>query len=117
MEKWEDGIVHQNASNASKRILLTMRNILVCESLLFLDESGKGHPCQKRAFILLKFEVIFNSNIFSRWHKVVMSIGNQKFGIPRKYQYQIGIWYFCLKFLGISSYFIGILSTIFLKFG
>ena len=29
-----------------------------------------------------------------------MSIGNQKFGIPRKYQYQIGIWYFCPKFLG-----------------
>ena len=30
-----------------------------------------------------------------------MSIGNQEFGIPRKYQNQIGIWYFCLKFLGI----------------
>ena len=30
-----------------------------------------------------------------------MSIGNQKFGIPRKYQNQIGIWYFCPKFLGI----------------
>ena len=29
-----------------------------------------------------------------------MSIGNQEFGIPRKYQYQIGIWYLCLKFLG-----------------
>ena len=30
-----------------------------------------------------------------------MSIGNQEFGIPRKYQYQIGIWYLCPKFLGI----------------
>ena len=29
-----------------------------------------------------------------------MSIGNQEFGIPRKYQYQIGIWYLCFKFLG-----------------
>ena len=34
-----------------------------------------------------------------------MSIGNQKIGIPRKYQYQIGIWYFCRKFVGISSVF------------
>ena len=32
---------------------------------------------------------------------LVMSIGSQKFGILRKYQYQIGIWYLCLKFLGI----------------
>ena len=30
-----------------------------------------------------------------------MSIGNQEFDIPRKYQYQIGIWYLCPKFLGI----------------
>ena len=30
-----------------------------------------------------------------------MSIGNREFGIPRKYQYQIGIWYLCPKFLGI----------------
>ena len=36
---------------------------------------------------------------------LVMSIGNQKFGIPRKYQCQIGIWYFCPKFLGILSVF------------
>ena len=35
------------------------------------------------------------------WSELVMSIGNQKFGIPRKYQSQIGIWYFCPKFLGI----------------
>ena len=34
-----------------------------------------------------------------------MPIGNQKFGIPRKYQYQIGIWYFCPKFLGIFLVF------------
>ena len=34
-----------------------------------------------------------------------MSIGNQKFGIPRKYQYQIGIWYFCPTFLGIFLVF------------
>ena len=26
---------------ASKRILLTLRNILVCESLLFIDENGR----------------------------------------------------------------------------
>ena len=34
-----------------------------------------------------------------------MPIGNQKFGIPRKYQYQIGIWYYCPKFLGIFFVF------------
>ena len=34
-----------------------------------------------------------------------MSIGNQKFDIPRKYQNQIGIWYFCPKFLGIFLVF------------
>ena len=34
-----------------------------------------------------------------------MSIGNQEFGIPRKYQYQIGVWYLCLKFLGIFLVF------------
>ena len=34
-----------------------------------------------------------------------MSIGNQKFGIPRKYQNQIGIWYFCPIFLGIFLVF------------
>ena len=28
-----------------------------------------------------------------------------EFGIPRKYQYQIGIWYFCPKFLGIFLVF------------
>ena len=51
---------------------------------------------------------------YTQW--LVMSIGNQKFGIiPRKYQYQIGIWYFCPKFLG--TYFIGILSVVYLKFG
>ena len=37
--------------------------------------------------------------------QVVMSIGNQKFGIPRKYQYQIGIWYCFPKFLGIFLVF------------
>ena len=36
---------------------------------------------------------------------LVMSIGKQKFGIPRKYQYQIGIWYFFPKFLGIFLVF------------
>ena len=34
-----------------------------------------------------------------------MSIGNQKFGVPRKYQNQIGLWYFCPKFLGIFLVF------------
>ena len=34
-----------------------------------------------------------------------MPVGNHKFGIPRKYQYQIGIWYFCPKFLGIFLVF------------
>ena len=38
-------------------------------------------------------------------YRLVMSIGNQEFGIPRKYQYQIGIWYLCLKFLGIFLVF------------
>ena len=36
---------------------------------------------------------------------LVMSIGNQEFGIPRKYQYQIGIWYLCPKFLCILLVF------------
>ena len=36
---------------------------------------------------------------------LVMSIGNQEFGIPRKYQNQIGIWYLCPKFLGIFLVF------------
>ena len=34
-----------------------------------------------------------------------MSIGNKKFGIPRKYQNQIGIWFFYPKFLGIFLVF------------
>ena len=34
-----------------------------------------------------------------------MSIGYQKFCIPRKYQNQIGIWYFYPKFLGIFLVF------------
>ena len=38
-------------------------------------------------------------------YRLVMSIGNQKFGISRKYQYQIGIWYSCPKFLGIFLVF------------
>ena len=36
---------------------------------------------------------------------LVMSIGNQKFGITRKYQNQIGIWFFYPKFLGIFLVF------------
>ena len=28
------------------------------------------HPCQKRALISLKIEVVFNYDTFSRWHKV-----------------------------------------------
>ena len=35
----------------------------------------------------------------------VMSIGNQEFGIPRKYQYQIGIWYLWLIFFCIFLVF------------
>ena len=50
-----------------------------------------------------------------------MSIGNQNFGIPRKYQNQIGIWYFCPKFLGIFlvlyRHFESALIKIWLKFG
>ena len=38
-------------------------------------------------------------------YQIVMSIGNKKFGIPGKYQYQIGIWYSCPKFLGIFLVF------------
>ena len=34
-----------------------------------------------------------------------MSIGNQKFGTPRKYKNQIDIWYFCPKYLGIFLLF------------
>ena len=39
------------------------------------------------------------------WCELVMSIGNQKFGIPRKYRYQIGIWYFYPRFRGIFLVF------------
>ena len=50
-----------------------------------------------------------------------MSIGKQKFRIPRKYQYQIGIWYFCPKFLGtflvFYPYFENILVKIWLNIG
>ena len=46
-----------------------------------------------------------SNSIHSILCRLVMSIGNQKFGIPRKYQYQIGIWYFCPKFLGIFLVF------------
>ena len=49
--------------------------------------------------------------------RVAMSIGNQEFGIPRKYQSKSVFWYLCLKFLGISLVFIGILSTTLLKAG
>ena len=34
-----------------------------------------------------------------------MSIGNQEFGRPRKYQYQISIWYLYPKFIGIFLVF------------
>ena len=50
-----------------------------------------------------------------------MSIDNQKFGIPRKYQNQIGIWYFCPKFLGIFLVFyrnfVNVLVKIWLNIG
>ena len=50
-----------------------------------------------------------------------MSIGNQKFGISRKYQNQIGIWYFCPKFLGIFLVFyrnfVNVLVKIWLNIG
>ena len=36
---------------------------------------------------------------------LVISIGNQKFGIPRKSQNQIGIWFFDSKFVGIFLIF------------
>ena len=51
----------------------------------------------------------------------MMSIGNKKIDAPRKYQYQIGIWYFCLKFLGILlvfyRYFENVLLKIWLNIG
>ena len=43
--------------------------------------------------------------VAARLSRAVISIGNQEFGIPRKYQYQIGIWYLCPKFLGIFFVF------------
>ena len=46
---------------------------------------------------------------------LVMSIGNQEFGIPRKYQYQIGIWFLCLIFLGIFLVFYRNLEYDFVK--
>ena len=46
---------------------------------------------------------------------VVMTIGNQKFGIPRKYQYQIGIWYLSPNFLGIFLLFLRNLAYDLLK--
>ena len=53
-------------------------------------------PWNSIASILLTVKIGF---------KLVMSIGNQKIDIPRKCQNQIGIWYFCVKFLGILSIF------------
>ena len=51
----------------------------------------------------------------------MMSIGDQKFGIPRKYQNQIGICYFCPKFLGIFLVFyrnfVNVLVKIWLNIG
>ena len=44
-----------------------------------------------------------------------MSIGNQEFGMPRKFQYQIGIWYFCPKFLGIFLVFYPYFENAFVK--
>ena len=46
-----------------------------------------------------------NDRWWSLRSELVMLIGNQEFGIPGKYQYQIGIWYLCLKFLGIFLVF------------
>ena len=48
---------------------------------------------------------------------IVMSIDNQKLGIPRKYQTQIGIWYFCPKFLGIFLVFYPHFENALVKFG
>ena len=50
-----------------------------------------------------------------RGYGLVMSIGNKKFGKPRKYRYQIGFWYLCHKFLGI--FFVCIVGMVFIKFG
>ena len=49
------------------------------------------------------------------WFRLVMSIGNQKFGIPGKYQYQSGIWYLCAEFFGIFLVFYRDLEYILLK--
>ena len=66
----------------------------------------------KKIYFTLCDSVVFN---------VVMSIGNEKFGIPRKYQNQIGIWYFCPKFLGIFLVFyrnfVNVLVKIWLNIG
>ena len=45
----------------------------------------------------------------------MMSMGNQKFGIPRKYQDQIGIWYFCPEFLDIFLVFYRYFENAFVK--
>ena len=51
----------------------------------------------------------------------MVPIGEQKFDIPRKYQNQIGIWYFCPKFLSIFlvfyRYFVNDLVEILLNIG
>ena len=44
-----------------------------------------------------------------------MPVGNQTFGMPRKYQYQIGNWYFCPKFLGIFLVFYPYFENAFVK--
>ena len=55
------------------------------------------------------------------YYVLVMSIGNQIFGIPRNYQNEIGIWYFCPKFLCIFlvfyMYFANELVRVWLKIG
>ena len=59
---------------------------------MFLRESDRPELCL----------ILSCASPWLAWTGLVLSIGNQELGIPKKkYRYQIGIWYLCLKFFGI----------------
>ena len=86
--------------------LKTLKTVPVpLESWETLPRPGRatGRYGNPREIIVTSFRPFTLPPLPFRRFRLVMSIGNQKFGIPRKYQNKIGIWYFCHKFLGIFS--------------
>ena len=52
-----------------------------------------------------KYAYLYLCSCYVYTNLLVMPIGNKKFGVPRNYHYQIGIWCFCPKLLGIFLVF------------